>query len=86
MNLSEVDDRALLESLASTVCPACAGKKKRRETFCSRDYYQLPREDRRALYGTVASGRYRPAVLSAMKTFNLTEFHMPPEPEPARQP
>ncbi len=57
--------RAMVASLGSRLCPACAGEKKCRQTFCSACYYKLPEELRRSLYAQVGQG-YERAVESAM--------------------
>lgn len=68
-------DRALCVSLASTTCPACGGPKQRKHTFCSRDYYALPKPKRNALYNPLGAG-YAEAVVAAMEALGATEFKL----------
>lgn len=69
-------DRALCVSLASTTCPACGGPKQRAHTFCSRDYYVLPKAKRNALYNPLGSG-YAEAVVAAMGLLGCWGFITP---------
>ena len=36
-SLAEIDNRMLLQSLNSTLCPWCAGRKRLAETLCGAD-------------------------------------------------
>ena len=72
----DLDDRTLVTSLRSTVCPACGGAKKGRQTLCLADYRRLPGAMRTALYARLCSG-YREAVIEAMNFLGAAEFRMP---------
>jgi hypothetical protein len=72
------DDQSLVESLRSTVCPACGGKKNRAQTFCGNDYYSIPPAARKALYNRLGKG-YREAVAVAMDLLGASQFYLPPE-------
>jgi len=65
----------LIESLRSTVCPSCAGRKKSRQSFCGGCYYDLPAHVRSALYRTIGNG-YEQAVTAALSTLDADEFCM----------
>jgi hypothetical protein len=66
----------LLETLASTTCPACGHPKKTRQTFCGRQYFTLPKAMRTALYARIGEG-YEEAVFEAMKYLLVDELHHP---------
>jgi hypothetical protein len=75
----QLTDRALLDSLASTTCPACSGKKNRHQTFCRRDYHRLSMGMKQALYNRLGAGYYE-AVLAACHYLGVTTWHLPREP------
>ena len=64
------DAAQLIESLGSTVCPACGGPKNRGHTFCSRDYFTLTKQGRTALYQRVGDG-YEEAFSAALKKLGV---------------
>lgn len=81
----------MIESLGSSVCPACNGAKTPRMTFCRKDYYALPKDMRQAmrqaLYHRFGNG-YEQAFHAAL-TFLQTaqpatapQDATPPPPEP----
>jgi predicted amidophosphoribosyltransferase len=74
-----ITDELLIESLASTTCPCCGGKKSYRHTFCGFDYHRLPRDMAHALYQLISTGRYKPAVIEALKFLKAPTFHLPKE-------
>lgn len=76
MLLSEATDRDLVESLRSTVCPACGRTKKTRQTLCLSDYRRLPHGQRVALYDLLGDG-YREAIGAAFVTLKVSEFRTP---------
>jgi tRNA(Ile2) C34 agmatinyltransferase TiaS len=63
----------LIESLNSTLCPACAGRKKSAQTFCGGCYYDLPNHIRSALYRRIGNG-YEQAVNAALVKLDADEF------------
>ena len=77
----ELDNKALCLSLASTVCPACGGQKRPKQTFCGGEYRSLPMPLRSALYRKMGQG-YREAVIEALKFLSANEVHMPNTPPP----
>jgi predicted amidophosphoribosyltransferase len=74
-----ITDELLIKSLSSTTCPCCGKKKNSRHTFCGYDYHRLPRAMANALYGLIATGRYKPAVIEALKYLGAETFNMPKE-------
>lgn len=77
IDTTHIDNRVLYDSLMSRICPACAGHKRPRETLCGPQYRALPRGMKNALYCTIASGNYRPAVIEALNYLNAEKFHLP---------
>ena len=75
MLLQDLTTAAVLDSLASKLCPACAGKKHCRQTLCGRCYSALAFPLQRALYRRLGSG-YQEAVVTAMKALRRGEFHL----------
>lgn len=72
-----VTTKDLLRSLASTVCPACGGKKNASMTLCSRDYHRLPATTAVALYRRVGAG-YEEAIAEAFRYLRAGDFILPP--------
>jgi ribosomal protein L40E len=61
-----MSDQEILDSLDSTVCAACNGKKQSRRSHCRKCYYKLPPEMRTALYRRFNEG-YQEAFLASLK-------------------
>lgn len=76
MKVEEIDDMELLESLGSTICPACGNEKNRKQTLCYKDYSRLTKEEKQNLYNLVRGG-YKEAVVAAFVHLKKTEFIMP---------
>lgn len=74
----------LLDSLSSSVCPACNGAKTPRMTFCRKDYYALPKEMRQALYHRFGAG-YEEAFQAAADFLQTRQSAANPEPNPPPQ-
>lgn len=70
-------DLQLLESLRSRVCPVCGGVKQSMHSFCSGDYFRIPRYHRSLLYLPISSG-YAEAIVVAFDLLGAVEFKMPP--------
>lgn len=45
----------MIEGLSSEICQ-CGFSKRRKQSFCSKCYYKLPKETRAALYRRIGSG------------------------------
>ncbi len=69
--------RDLLRSLWSTVCPACGGGKRGKQTFCRACYYRLNPALRSRLYALIGQG-YESAFASAMDFLGAKRVTMPP--------
>ena len=69
-------DAQALASLRSTLCPACGRTKMQGMTMCSRDYYALPDDMRKALYHRLGKG-YREAVTAALASLNVETPRLP---------
>lgn len=78
MELSELNNRVLITSLNSQVCPACGLRKSGAVTLCPSDYRSLPTDMQRALYRGVGHG-YLEAVLRALTFLDVIDFKMPEE-------
>lgn len=84
INATKITDWMLIQSLTSTVCPACGGAKVSRQTLCRRDYFRLPHAMRKATYDRLGEG-YKEAVIGALNFLGATEFHEPDDlPRPGR--
>lgn len=79
MNINNVSDRALAQSLKSAVCPACADPKKVKHAVCRACWDQLSGKAQRGLHKRFGDG-YAQAVRSAFAELDRSRFH---EPEPA---
>lgn len=75
--IDQIDDRALVTSLRSDLCPACGGTKKPAQTLCRLCYIALPRRKRLALYDRLGEG-YQEAVTAALDELGKAEFIVPP--------
>lgn len=75
--IHETDDKGLVESLRSGLCPACLEPKKAGHTFCRLCYIALPARARYRLYDRLGQG-YREAVIAAMELLGKTVFTLPP--------
>lgn len=51
----EIPTRAALIDLASPIC-ACGARKKRRQTFCRRDFFRMPKGLRDSTYNPMGDG------------------------------
>jgi hypothetical protein len=58
--------RKLVESLSSTLCPACGRKKKHAQTLCYGCYKSLPQPLKSALYARLGNG-YEQSFNDAMR-------------------
>ena len=72
MKPQEIDNKGLIDSLRSTVCPACGGPKHAKMSLCGRQYRQLPPAMRNALYRRIGNG-YREAFIEAMSFFDIDQ-------------
>lgn len=77
-------NRTCLDSLKSTTCPACGGKKTPMQTLCRREYFKLPRPMRQALYARIGDG-YAESLLEALNYLSI-EFLTLPQKEEQRPP
>jgi tRNA(Ile2) C34 agmatinyltransferase TiaS len=68
----------LIASLRSTICPACGGAKKVKQTFCQYCYFDLPNAIRAHLYRLIGRG-YEEALAEAMQHLTKTQFILPKE-------
>ena len=83
ITLDDVDDLQLVRSLRMTVCPVCGKVKRPAQTFCYRDYRNLPREMQLALYNRLGEG-YAEAVVKALNFLEVEEPAWPDEQRRAR--
>ena len=74
---SKVTPQEVVASLMGSVCPACAGKKKNRQTFCGGCYAKLTAPVQRNLYRRMGQG-YEAALQAAWAELNPPQFHHPP--------
>jgi hypothetical protein len=72
----KVESLAAVQSLRSTLCPACGGKKKARQTLCFSDYRALPKELRDRLFDRLGSG-YEQAVANALEFLEVETPALP---------
>lgn len=62
--------KELVEELGGTKCQ-CGRSKKRANTFCSKCFYSLPKDQQRALYKRLGDG-YEEAYATAMESLNAS--------------
>lgn len=72
-----MDASELIRSLASEVCPACARRKKSRQTFCGKCYFRLTPDLRSALYRLIGAG-YEQAFAAAKAFLGTAQVDVPP--------
>jgi hypothetical protein len=78
--LAEVTDLELVQSLGSTLCPSCGGRKGSRKTFCYAEFKALPGKQQQATYNRLGSG-YREAIAAALQTLGRgDQFKFPTTP------
>lgn len=65
-----------IDSLRSTVCPACDNSKRARQTLCPSCYRRLNPQQKRALYNPVGAG-YEEAVFDALAALGVQEPRLP---------
>lgn len=73
-----IDATTAVRSIRSTLCPACAGKKKQMRSLCFGCYRSLPRPMKGALYRLVGNG-YEQALDDALKRLDVAEPALPQE-------
>lgn len=70
----EMRERQALKSFNCEQCPACPAPKQKGKSFCTKCYFKLPVEQRKALYMKFGQG-YELAFLRAMKTLGLYQIN-----------
>ena len=70
-----LDKQTLIESLNSTLCPACGGEKIHKQSFCFSCYRRLPKAKKNALFQFVGDG-YEEAFDAALDHLHVSDPFM----------
>jgi tRNA(Ile2) C34 agmatinyltransferase TiaS len=73
--IQAIDTRTALDSLRSTVCPACGKTKGNGKTLCMKCFCKLPGPLKERLYRRIGNG-YEVAVRDALNVLGASELHL----------
>ena len=71
-----IDGMTCCRSLASNICPACAGLKRNRQSLCIFCFNSLTSQQRGLLHRTVGDG-YELALFNALRCLGAKQIHLP---------